>query len=70
MPTWNEVEAQVSHLGDGDWEVVRLSEALAKVASGKLYECDICEQAGEYDDGCRSFHYAEQGKEEKPYLQQ
>jgi len=61
MPIWSEVDAQVSRLGDGDWGLMRLSEALARVASGKLYEYYICERTGEYDDGCRSFHYEEEG---------
>lgn len=41
---------------NGDWSEIPLSEALKKVGAGELYECDLCESSGNYDDGMRTFH--------------
>lgn len=41
---------------NGDWSEILLSEALEKVWAGELYECDLCESSGNYDDGMRTFH--------------
>jgi hypothetical protein len=41
---------------NGDWSEIPLSEALEKVSACELYECDLCELSGNYDDGLRTFH--------------
>ncbi len=51
------MDKETAMLGvNGDWSAIPLSEALEKVCSGELYECNLCESSGDYDDGMRTFH--------------